>query len=167
MSFWLPPSVPWPLGPGVRRENDEGRKARGPGAAVVPLPRNGPQRSELSASTMLGFMPLSFPPRKRGPRSRGSAAATRRTSAQWAFGQYSVRVLLKKQHPPCCGAFDGSMSFWLPFSAPWSLGPGVRRENDEGRKARGPGAAVVPLPRSGPQCSELSAGRRSGSCPLR
>src|SRR5690625_3084341 len=23
MSFWLPPSAPWPLGPGVRRENDE------------------------------------------------------------------------------------------------------------------------------------------------
>src|SRR5690625_7694151 len=23
------------------------------------------------------------------------------------------------------------MSFWLPPSAPWSLGPGLRRENDE------------------------------------
>src|SRR5690625_2690063 len=36
----------------------------------------------------------------------------------------------EKQHSPCRGALDGSMSFWLPPSAPWSLGPGVRRENE-------------------------------------
>src|SRR5690625_2344076 len=38
---------------------------------------------------------------------------------------------LEKQHAPCRGALDGSMSFWPPASAPWSLDPGVRREDDE------------------------------------
>src|SRR5690625_4466330 len=61
---------------------------------MVPLPRNGPQRSGHSASTMLG-------------------------------------VLFKRRHPPCRGDRGGSMSFWPPPSAPWSLDPGVRRENDE------------------------------------
>src|SRR5690625_6542812 len=44
---------------------------------------------------MLGFSPPSFPPRKRGPRNRGGAAAAERTSAQWAFRQHDDRVLLK------------------------------------------------------------------------
>gem|GEM_PF-2535569 len=141
MPSWLPPSVPWPLAPGVRRENENKlpprsffvspakagaqeprwcrchstdlsaasfpparcagsrpfrfpRESGGLGAAVVPLPQHGPQRSELSVGTMLG-------------------------------------VLLKSQHPPCRGDRGGSMSFWPPPSAPWSLDPGVRRENDE------------------------------------
>src|SRR5690625_1829734 len=67
---------------------------RGPGPAMAPLPRSGPQRSGHSASTMLG-------------------------------------VLFKRRHPPCRGDRGGSMSFWPPPSAPWSLDPGVRRENDE------------------------------------
>src|SRR5690625_6405436 len=79
---------------------------------------------------MLGFMPLSFPPRKRGPRSRDGAAATARTSAQRAFCQHDAQALLKKQHPPCHGGHSGLMSFWLPSRARRSLGPGVRRENE-------------------------------------
>src|SRR5690625_1640155 len=70
------------------------------------------------------------PPRQRGPRSRGSAAATERTSPQRIFCWHGVRVLLKKRRPPCRGGCGGSMSFWLPPSARWFLGPGVRRENE-------------------------------------
>ena len=44
---------------------------------MVPLPLYEPQRSERSAGAMCGFTPHSFPPRKRGPRSRDGAAATR------------------------------------------------------------------------------------------
>src|SRR5690625_2197920 len=66
MSFWLPPSAPWSLDPGLRRENDER------------------DRRQIRAP--------SFPPRKRGPRSRGGAAATEWTSAQWAFGRHGVRI---------------------------------------------------------------------------
>src|SRR5690625_5568796 len=44
---------------------------------------------------MPGFPPFSFPPRKRGPRNRGGAAVTKRTSAQRAFRQHDARVLLK------------------------------------------------------------------------
>src|SRR5690625_3755299 len=109
-----------------------GRKARGPGATMVPLSRSGPQCSVLSANTMRGFPPLSFPPRKRGPRSRGGAAVRERTSAQWVFRRRGVRVLEKRRHPPCCGGRGGSMSFWPPPSAPCSLDPGVRRAADEG-----------------------------------
>ena len=58
---------------------------------MVSLPRNGPQRSGYSAGTVFGFTPLSFPPRKRGPRSRGVAAATVRTSAQWAFRWHCIQ----------------------------------------------------------------------------
>jgi len=108
-----------------------GRKARGPAAAVWPLPRSGPQRNGPSTGTMLGFIPHSFPPRKRGPSSRGGAAATERTSTQRAFHRQDAWVLMKRRHPLCCGNHGGLMSFWLPPSAPWSLGPGVRRENEE------------------------------------
>src|SRR5690625_3135687 len=96
MSFWLPPRAPWSLGPGLRREN-EGEESGGPGAAMVPLPQNGPQRSGFSAGTVFEFIPLSFPPRKRGPRSRDDAAATERTSAHWALRRHDARVLLKRK----------------------------------------------------------------------
>src|SRR5690625_3778414 len=86
---------------------------------------------------MRRFSPLSFPPRKRGPRNRGGAAATERTSAQWAFRRQDAQALLKSQHPPCCGGRGGSMSFWPPSRARLPLGPGVRREN-VGVGKRGP-----------------------------
>src|SRR5690625_3130225 len=75
MSFWLPSKVPWPLDLIVGREDDErdlrqigrprfsdssmlsvrfARESGGPGAAMVPRSRSEPQRSELSAGTMLG-----------------------------------------------------------------------------------------------------------------
>src|SRR5690625_3599975 len=65
MSFWLPFSAPWSLGPGVRRENENN-----------PPPR----------------CPLSFPPRKRGPRNRDDAAVMERTSAQRTFRRHDVRA---------------------------------------------------------------------------
>src|SRR5690625_3842157 len=133
-------------------------ESRGPGAAMVPLSRNGPQCSEFSAGTMSGFSPFSFPLRKQGPRNRGGAAVTEQTSVQWNFRRHDARVLLKEQHAPCRGDRGGSMSSWPPPRAPWSLDPGVRRENEESRKARGPGAAVMPLSRNRPQCSGFSAG---------
>src|SRR5690625_1884381 len=116
---------------------------------------------------------LSFPPRKRGPRGRGGAVATERTSAQWAFRWNDARGFLKEQHPPCCGGRGGSMPFWPLPSARWSLDPGFRRENDERDRhmkvgfpceSGGPEAAVVRWPRSGPQRSGLSAGTMSGFC---
>src|SRR5690625_3194664 len=92
---------------------------RGPGPAMAPLPRSGPQRSGFSAGTMPGFPPRSFPPRKRGPRNRGGAAVAERSSAQWALRRHDVRVVLKRKHAPCRGSHDGSMSFWLPSRVPW------------------------------------------------
>src|SRR5690625_2446804 len=86
---------------------------------------------------MLGFPPRSFPPRKRGPRSHDGAAVMERTSVQRAFRWHDARVVLKRKHPLCRRGPGGSMSFWLPSNAPWSLGPGVRREN-EGVGKRGP-----------------------------
>src|SRR5690625_3700670 len=86
---------------------------------------------------MLGFMPLSFPPRKRGPRSRGGAAATERTSAQRVFRRHDAYVRVNTRPPPCRSALSGPMSFWLPARARWALAPGVRREN-EGVGKRGP-----------------------------
>src|SRR5690625_861684 len=114
MSSWLPSRARWALGPGVRREDDEGA-----------LRQSGP----AAGFRLLRALP-SFPPRKRGPRNRGGAASTKRASAQWALRRRDARVVLKRKHSPCHGALDGSMSFWLPPSAPWSLGPGVRRENE-------------------------------------
>src|SRR5690625_761707 len=142
MSFWLPPSAPWSLDPGVRRENENNPPPRCP--LSFPPRKRGPRNRGGTAATKrtsaqrtfrwqaFWFMPLSFPPRKRGPRNRGGAAATRRTSAQLAFGQCGVRVLSKKQRPPRRGALGSSMCFWLAPSAWWSLDPGVRREDDEG-----------------------------------
>src|SRR5690625_721326 len=106
------------------------RGSGGRGAAAVPLSRSGPERGGCSAGTMYGLSLLSFPLRKRGPRNRGGAVATKRTSAQRVFRRHGARALLKSQPPPCLGALGGSMSFWLPSSARWSLDPGVRRENE-------------------------------------
>src|SRR5690625_6292310 len=95
-------------------------------------------------------------------------------------------VLLKRPHPLCRGGCGGPMSFWLPPSAPRSLDPGLRREDDEinqrqlralsrfsdsfvllrlPRESGGLGAAVAPLPRGGPDLSavNLSPARCIGS----
>src|SRR5690625_4446244 len=75
---------------------------------------------------MLGFSPPSFPPRKRGPRNRGGAAAAERTSAQWAFRQHDARVLLKtstlRASEPLAvrcplGCHPASRGPWLPAFA--------------------------------------------------
>src|SRR5690625_7596768 len=91
---------------------------------------------------MPGFPPFSFPPRKRGPRNRGGAVATKRTSAQRAFRQHDARVLLKTStlraaeavvvrcpfscHPvfrgPWIPAFAGKTKSCQPVvRAPWAL----------------------------------------------
>src|SRR5690625_1984558 len=118
-------------------------------AAWRPMKSRHPQRSAPSAGTMLGFIPHSFPPRKRGPRSRGGAAVAERTSAQWVLHRHDAWMLMKRRHLLCCGGPGGLMSSWLPSRARWSLGPGVRREN-EGEESEGLGTAVVPLSQNGP-----------------
>src|SRR5690625_2015516 len=75
------------------------RESGGLGAAVVSPPRSGPQHSELSVGAMRGFTPLSFPPRKRGPRNRGGAAVTERTSAQRAFRRHGVGLPFVRSNP--------------------------------------------------------------------
>jgi len=66
---------------------------------------------------------------------------------------------LEKQHALCRGGCGGSMSFWPPPSARWSLAPGVRREN-EGRvgKRRAQEPRWCRCRRNGPQRSGYSAG---------
>src|SRR5690625_1438028 len=96
-----PPAVPFASSALLLRYP---RESGGLGAAMVPLPQHGPQRSGLSANTMLGFMPPSSPPRKRGPRSRGGAAATARTSAQRVFRRHNVRAPTLFVSPAKAGA---------------------------------------------------------------
>src|SRR5690625_6439621 len=78
MSFWLPARAPWSLGPGLRREN-EGEESGGPGAAMVPLPQNGPQRSGDSAGTVLELFTLAIHPRKLGSSDIDVGACKERT----------------------------------------------------------------------------------------
>src|SRR5690625_4138389 len=101
-----------------------GRKARGPGAAVVPLPREW-------------------------------------TSAQWVFRRHDAWVLVKESTLRAAEAVVVRCPFgcrpelgglWVPAFA------GKTR----GRKARGPGAAMVPRSRSRPQRSGFSAGTMLG-----
>src|SRR5690625_411861 len=73
--------------------------------------------------------------------------------------------LPKRKHPPCRRALGGSMSFWLPSNAPWSLDPGVRREN-EGWASEGPGATVAPRPQNGPSAAGTPPARCPGSRPF-
>src|SRR5690625_7580003 len=97
MSYWLPTRALLSLGLGVRREN-EGEESGGLGTAGRPRSRNGSQRSGPSAGTMLGFIPHSFPPRKRGPRSRGGAAGAERTAAQWVVQRNDGWLLSKDRN---------------------------------------------------------------------
>src|SRR5690625_4126551 len=80
MPSWLPSRARWSLDPGVRLEDDE--------RALRPI---GPS----AFFRFLRALP-SFPPQKRGPRNRGGATPTGRTSAQRIFRQHDARVLLKQ-----------------------------------------------------------------------
>src|SRR5690625_739082 len=168
MSFWLPFKVPWPLDPGVRREDDE-RALR-----------------QIGPSALFRFLraPPSFPPQKRGPRNHGGATPTGRTSAQRIFRQHDARVLLKQDsalraaeaiavrcplgcHPelggPWVPAFAGKTMRELsarldPPRFSDSSAPSLRFPRESG----GPGAAMVPRSRSGPQRRESSAGTMLG-----
>src|SRR5690625_1471064 len=158
MSSWLPSRARWPLGPGVRWEDDE-RALRqiGPSAFL----------------RLHGALPT-FPPRKRGPRSRDGAAVTERTSVQRAFCQHDAQALLKDStlraaeavvvrcplgcRPelggPWVPAFAGktmrelSVRLGPPrFSDSSALSLPTRRASDL------LGAAMAPQSQSGPQCS--------------
>src|SRR5690625_3671202 len=115
MSSWLPSRARWSLGPGVRWEDDE-RVLR-----------------QIGPSAFFRFLRAlpSFPPRKRGPRSRDGAAVTGMDLSAVDIPPARCLGARERKHPPCRGGCGGSMSFWLPSRARWSLGPGVRRE-DEG-----------------------------------
>src|SRR5690625_5358505 len=76
------------------------RESGGLGTAMAPLLQHGPQRRAYSAGRMLGFTPLSFPPRQRGPRRRGGAAATARTSAQRPVRRQDARGHARVALPP-------------------------------------------------------------------
>src|SRR5690625_297270 len=66
----------------------------------------GPWLPAFAGKTRISFprAPSSFPPRKRGPRSRGGAAATARTSAQRAFRRHDARVHAPFVSPAKAGA---------------------------------------------------------------
>src|SRR5690625_2396199 len=115
MSFWLPPRVRWPLDPGVRRENDE---------------RDRRQTRPLSSFSGSSTLPFVSPAKAEAQEPRWGRCHGMDLSA---VGFPPARCLssLEKTAPSCCGGRGGLMSFWLPPSAPWSLGPGLRRENDE------------------------------------
>src|SRR5690625_2630695 len=85
MPSWLPSRARWSLGPGVRREDDE-RALR-----------------QIGPSALFRFLRAlpSFPPRKRGPRSRGGATPTGRTSAQRIFRRHDAWVLVNRRHLLC------------------------------------------------------------------
>ena len=104
---------------------------------MVSLPQSGPQRSEFSAGTVFGgSRPIRFPRESGGLGTAVALLSRERASAQWALRRRDVRVVLKRKHVPCRGGCGGSMSFWLPPSARWFLGPGVRRENEGEESAR-------------------------------
>src|SRR5690625_1102112 len=114
---------------------------------MVSLPQSGPQRSEFSAGTVFGgSRPIRFPRESGGLGPALALLSRERASAQWALRRRDVRGVSRRKHPPCRGGCGGLMSCWLPSSAPWSLGPAVRREHE--RQARGgPGTAVALLSR--------------------
>src|SRR5690625_3822201 len=135
-----------------------GAASRGPGDAVVPVSLYETQRSERSAGAMCGFTPHSFPPRKRGPRNRDGAAATERTSAQWVFCWNDAQALLKNSTLPAAESLAARCPFGRHpmLGGPWV--PAFAGKTRGGEESGGPGAAMAPLPRSGPQRSGLSAG---------
>src|SRR5690625_3655128 len=63
---------------------------------------------------MRGFTPLSFPPRKRGPRNRGGAAVTERTSAQRAFRRHGVGLPFVRSNPSS-GQDVTRVTHWWPI----------------------------------------------------
>src|SRR5690625_3938946 len=111
MPSWLPSRARWSLAPVVRREAVGGASRRlGP-----------PRFSDSSA------LSLRFPRESRGGseprwcRSHGADLS--------AAGSPPARCLsaLERKHPPCRGGCGGSMSFWLPSRARWSLGRSEER----------------------------------------
>src|SRR5690625_62273 len=106
-------------------------RKRGPrshGGAVATV-RTSAQRVFCRHSVRV-HAPIRFPRKSGGLGTAVEPLSRERASAQWALRRRDVRVVLKRKHPPCRGGCGGLMSFWLPSSAPWSLGPGVRRENE-------------------------------------
>jgi len=114
MPSWLPSRARWSLDPGVRREGDE-RVLR-----------------QIEPSAFFRFLRALFvSPAKAGAQEprwcRGHGADLSAVS----FPPARCSGPLEEQQAPCRGGCGGSMPFWLPSRARWSLDPGVRRENDE------------------------------------
>src|SRR5690625_1514597 len=130
MSFWLPPSARWFLGPGVRREN-EGLGKRGPGAAVVSLPQSGPQRGGYSAGTVFRFTPLFVSPAKAGAQEPRWCRCHRANLIAADFLLARCSSSLEKTAPSVPRRLWWSnVLLAAPSRARRSLGPGVRRENE-------------------------------------
>jgi len=103
---------------------------------VVLLSQSGPQRSEPFAGTMHGLSLLSYP-------LRSLFVSPAKAGAQEPQWRRCHRADLSAVNLPPARCM-GSRSFRFPC------------------ESRGPGAAVVLLPRNGPQRSALSAGTTYG-----
>src|SRR5690625_1770568 len=97
-----------------------------PRAAVVPPSLCAPQPAPRPAGALSLRPPLPIPPRKRGPRNRGGAAATERTSAQWVFCWNDAQALLKNSTLPAAESLAARCPFgrhpmlggpWVPAFA--------------------------------------------------
>src|SRR5690625_2107602 len=88
--------------------------------------RLGPPRFSDSSA-----LSLRFPRESGGPGARAVARPRGWVSAQWIFRRHDAWVLVKSRRILCCGGHGGALRSWLPSSARWSLGPGVRWEDDE------------------------------------
>src|SRR5690625_3784950 len=103
---------------------------------------------------------------KRGPRSRGGAAATERTSAQQVFHRYSVRGSLKTSALPAAeslvtrcpfGCRPVVRGFWLPAFAGKTRGKKAGTQEPRWRRCHEADLSAAGLPPA--QCP--------GSCPFR
>src|SRR5690625_1969895 len=118
------------------------RESGGPGAAVGPLPRNGPQRSGLSAGMVYEFL-------KKTPPS-----VPRRLCSFHVLLLATEGSAVPGSRPSPGRRCDKSAPKQAPFEFFRLLHAPLRFPRESG----GPGAAVGPLSRNGPQRSGVSAG---------
>src|SRR5690625_2653512 len=105
---------------------------------MVSTPQRGSAGRQVSGCSAVGrSCVLRFPRKSGGLGTAVEPLSRERASAQWALRRRDVRVVLKRKHPPCRGGCGGLMIGRAPCRAPWSLGAGVRREN-EGEESGGP-----------------------------
>src|SRR5690625_3058534 len=88
--------------------------------------RLGPPRFSDSSA-----LSLRFPRESGGPGAAVVPLPREWISAQWIFRRHDAWVLVHSRRSSDRGGCGGSMPSWLPSRARWSLGPGVRWEDDE------------------------------------